>query len=377
MTTLHATPDETAHDKSRESGRRAASRSAWIDAAKGLCIILVVLFHSTLGVEKELGHLTWMHPVIEWARPFRMPDFFLISGLFLGARIAWPWRRYLDAKVIHFVYFYVLWYNIHFVVRLKGMIADVGVNGALLQYLKGYIDPFGSLWFIYLLAVFCIVAKVLREQPAWLITGIGLLAHILVPHTGVFIVDEFVSRFVFFYIGYAYAPLVLAAAGQVSDAPRGLIFASLGLWALANTLGLITGLAAMPVFELVFGAAGIAAVITTCVLLTANKSGPGYSGTRLGSALIYCGKYSIVIYLAFTLFMGPARVILLKFAPMLNGGAVAILCAAAGLTGALVLHALVRNTRLAFLFERPAYFHFGAAEPTAKVSRPDRRPVAA
>lgn len=377
MTTLHATPDETAHDKSRESGRRAASRSAWIDAAKGLCIILVVLFHSTLGVEKELGHLTWMHPVIEWARPFRMPDFFLISGLFLGARIAWPWRRYLDAKVIHFVYFYVLWYNIHFVVRLKGMIADVGVNGALLQYLKGYIDPFGSLWFIYLLAVFCIVAKVLREQPAWLITGIGLLAHILVPHTGVFIVDEFVSRFVFFYIGYAYAPLVLAAAGQVSDAPRGLIFASLGLWALANTLGLITGLAAMPVFELVFGAAGIAAVITTCVLLTANTSGPGYSGTRLGSALIYCGKYSIVIYLAFTLFMGPARVILLKFAPMLNGGAVAILCAAAGLTGALVLHALVRNTRLAFLFERPAYFHFGAAEPTAKVSRPDRRPVAA
>ncbi len=363
-----AQPHETSHS--------VVSRSAWIDAAKGLCIILVVLFHSTLGVEKELGTLTWMHPVIEWARPFRMPDFFLISGLFLGARIAWPWRRYLDAKVIHFAYFYVLWFNIHFVLRLKGVIADVGVNGALLQYLRGYADPFGSLWFIYLLAVFCIVVKLLHGQVAWMITGIGLAAHILVPHTGVFIVDEFVSRFVFFYVGYAYAPVILKAARHTATAPRTLIVTALGLWAVANTLGLLTGLAAMPGFELVFGAAGIAAVITVCVALTSGSfasRSKTIPGTRLGDALVYCGKHSIVIYLAFTLFMGPARALMLKFAPMLNGGVVAILCAAAGLLGALALHWLVRRTSLAFLFERPAFFRLAADAFSSK----DRRPVAA
>ena len=101
-------------------------RTLWVDAAKGLCIILVVLFHSTLGVEKDIGHVTWMHTVIEWAKPFRMPDFFLISGLFLSARIARPWREFLDAKVWHFAYFYILWFHIHFGLRLKGTIAEAG-----------------------------------------------------------------------------------------------------------------------------------------------------------------------------------------------------------------------------------------------------------
>ncbi len=34
--------------------------------------------HATLGVEKATGTGTGLHHFIEWARPFRMPDFFLI-----------------------------------------------------------------------------------------------------------------------------------------------------------------------------------------------------------------------------------------------------------------------------------------------------------
>src|SRR4029078_9771560 len=86
-----------------------ATRVDWVDVAKGICIILVVMMHSTLGVEKAIGAETSLHAFIEWARPFRMPDFFLISGLFLAARIDRPWRAYLDTKVAHFAYFYVLW----------------------------------------------------------------------------------------------------------------------------------------------------------------------------------------------------------------------------------------------------------------------------
>ena len=59
-------------------------RVDWVDYAKGICIILVVMMHSTLGVEKAAGELSWLNGFIEWARPFRMPDFFLISGLFLS-----------------------------------------------------------------------------------------------------------------------------------------------------------------------------------------------------------------------------------------------------------------------------------------------------
>jgi uncharacterized membrane protein YcfT len=341
------------------AGANVAPRNAWIDAAKGLCIILVVLFHSTLGVEKDLGFTTWMNTVIEWAKPFRMPDFFMISGLFLSARIARPWSQYLDAKVWHFAYFYLLWFHIHFALRLKALISDVGVDGAIKQYLEAYIDPFGSLWFIYLLAVFCIVAKLLRHVPKLIVTVLALAAHVLMPHTDVFLVDEFFARFVFFFIGYAYAPLILEYANQLRRLPLQFLVGVLGVWAVFNTLGLVTGLASVPVIELVFAGLGIAAVIMVSVLITR-----GQHGTMLGDALIYCGRNSIVIYLAFTIFMAITRTILVKLNSSLNlgldGGVMALVSAAAGLFGALILHALVRNTPLNFLFVRPAQFRMGS-----------------
>ena len=98
------------------------SRIAWVDYAKGICIILVVMMHSTLGVEKATGTLTWLHPFIEWAKPFRMPDFFMISGLFLASRINRDWRNYLDSKVLHFAYFYILWVTIQTFIKDFGLL---------------------------------------------------------------------------------------------------------------------------------------------------------------------------------------------------------------------------------------------------------------
>ena len=61
------------------------------------------------GVETEAGARGWMHAVVAFAQPFRMPDFFMISGLVLGLVIDRPWLRYADRKIVHFTYFYVLW----------------------------------------------------------------------------------------------------------------------------------------------------------------------------------------------------------------------------------------------------------------------------
>jgi uncharacterized membrane protein YcfT len=53
-------------------------RLEWVDVAKGICIILAVMMHSTPGVEKAIGAQTSLNAFIAWARPFR-----IISGLFL------------------------------------------------------------------------------------------------------------------------------------------------------------------------------------------------------------------------------------------------------------------------------------------------------
>src|SRR5437762_6019748 len=100
----------------RAIGAPSDGRVGWVDYAKGICIVMVVMMHSTLGTEVAVGREGFMHVVVEFARPFRMPDFFLISGLFLGRVVDRDWRTYLDRKVVHFAYFYLLWVTIQFII---------------------------------------------------------------------------------------------------------------------------------------------------------------------------------------------------------------------------------------------------------------------
>jgi uncharacterized membrane protein YcfT len=79
----------------------AAHRVAWVDYAKGICIVMVVMMHSTLGVGAAAGGEGFFHTVVAFAKPFRMPDFFLLSGLFLSRVIDRDWKTYLDRKVVH------------------------------------------------------------------------------------------------------------------------------------------------------------------------------------------------------------------------------------------------------------------------------------
>ena len=148
------------------AGPERSTRIDWVDYAKGICIVMVVMMHSVLGVEKAAGDTGFMHAFVVFAQPFRMPDFFLISGLFLAVVIDRDWRTYLDRKVVHFAYFYVLWMTIQFGFKAPGFAAESGWRHVGLLYLESFIEPFGTLWFIYLLPIFFVVTKLSRGIPA-------------------------------------------------------------------------------------------------------------------------------------------------------------------------------------------------------------------
>ena len=118
------------------NGLAADARVDWVDYAKGFCIVFVVMMHSTLGVGNAVGQEGWLHTVVAFAKPFRMPDFFLISGLFLARVIDRDWRTYLDRKVLHFVYFYLLWTAIQFAVKAPLFVHEHGVLGMAWLYLR-------------------------------------------------------------------------------------------------------------------------------------------------------------------------------------------------------------------------------------------------
>lgn len=355
-------------------------RVDWVDIAKGICIIFVVMMHSVLGVENEAGGQGWMHPVVAFAQPFRMPDFFLISGLFLGMVIDRPWLRYADRKIVHFFYFYVLWLTIQFLLKAPGIIAENGVSGAVSAYLLAFIQPFGTLWFIYLLPIFFVVTRLVKGANAWLIFGLAAILEVLPISTGWLVIDEFCSRYVYFFAGYAFAPMIFRLADWLRGRP--VIAASiLGVWAIVNgwlvfnpavapfaawipqesyTSGGLGGWASVPLISLLAGFAGALAIVSISALLATLP------WSRVVKPLRWLGAHSIVIYLAFFLPMAIARSILLKSGIVTDIGTISLLTVISGVLGPVILYGLIQWSGYGhFLFKRPQWAHIDRA-PTPR-----------
>src|SRR5262245_37668164 len=316
-------------------------RIDWVDYAKGFCIVFVVMMHSTLGVGQAVGQEGWLHSAVAFAKPFRMPDFFLISGLFLAQVIDRDWRTYLDRKVLHFLYFYLLWTAIQFAVKAPVLLNQNEPLGMLWLYAETFIEPFGTLWFIYLLPLFFVLTKLahgLRIPP--LLVWVAAAALEIAPiQTGWTIVDEFANRFVYFYTGYIFAARIFALA-EVAKAEPETALAGLTMWALANALLVFHGLADLAFVSLALGLAGATAVVAVSALMAKSD---------VFSPLRYCGQHSLVIYLAFFLPMAASRMLLVKTGWITDVGTISAIVTLAGVIGALVMYWMARFTVARFL----------------------------
>ena len=352
------------------------SRIDWVDYAKGWCIVLVVMMHSTLGVGDALGGEGFMHSIVAWARPFRMPDFFLISGLFLARTIDLPWRSYVDRKVLHFLYFFVVWTLIQLVVK-KGWLL-FGMQGAFFGELGlAFIEPYGTLWFIYLLPVFFILVKALRFMPGAALLLLAASGEIAVHATGwtsgYVMIDEFLARFVYFCAGYLFARHFFALARLAAHFPRTAI-AALILWAGLNAALVLTPahvlpddwtpayllmpdsdalgtLAMLPGISLLAGLLGCSAIIVFSSLL---------ASARKLQILRYLGEHSIVIYLAFFLPMAATRTVLVEMG-MSSIGLKSLIVTIVAIVVPLLIYRVLRDTPAGSLFWRPYWARLGAA----------------
>src|ERR1700752_1978707 len=319
-------------------GQVGAPRVDWVDYAKGFCIIMVVMMHSTLGVEAAAGQTSWMGHLVAFAKPFRMPDFFLISGLFLARVIDRDWRTYLDRKVVHFAYFYVLWVTIQFAFKAPGFTAEHGALGVAKLYAEAFIEPFGTLWVISLLPIFFVVTKLTRGVPVlviWTVLAALEIAHV---HTGWTVIDEFCARFVYFYTGYILADRIFQIATTVQARPMLAVF-GLALWALFNGFYVAAGLDAKPFVSLTLGLIGAVAVVAVSALIAKRDA---------FAPLRRLGEHTIVVYLAFFLGMAASRSVLLKTGLIPDVGTVAMLVTTSGIAVAVALFLAVRNTPLKF-----------------------------
>jgi uncharacterized membrane protein YcfT len=339
-------------------------RIEWVDVAKGLSIILVVMMHSTLGLGEAVGREGWLHTVVAFAKPFRIPAFFMISGLFMARALQRDWPSYLDKRVVHFAYFYLLWLLIQTVFKFPVLYED-SIPLFIGKVVYSLIEPFGTLWFIYALAIFSVMLKLMMHLPAPALLVSAAAVH-LVPllfslwgwHLKWNLLHEVSANYVYFVVGYLFAQGLFnyahEAARRVSTTLIGLT-----IWAMISGLFAfgLTGnpsfptWASLPFVGLGLGVFGGFALIAVASLLV-----------RFGLArpFQYCGHHSIAIYLAFFIPMVVTRTLFVKLGLVQDVGFASLVITCVAIITPLITERIVRGTRLSFLFERPVAFHMAA-----------------
>jgi uncharacterized membrane protein YcfT len=247
--------------------------------------------------------------------------------------------------------------TIQFGFKAPSFAAESGWAHVGLLYLESFIEPFGTLWFIYLLPVFFVVSKAARKMPPLLIWGFAALLEMAHVATGWTVIDEFCARFVYFYSGYLFAGYVFALSDRARTHPA-LALAALVVWALFNGSLVLSGFSEWLLISLMLGLAGACAIVTLGTLL-ARAHWLGF--------LRFCGEHSIVIYLAFFLPMAATRTLLLRTGFIPDIGTISLIVTVVGVVGALAIWRIALAVGATFLFERPAAFWIAPKKPRARL----------
>jgi uncharacterized membrane protein YcfT len=273
------------------------SRLAWPDAAKAVCILLVVLGHVTyMHLEESRWYAAAGEPPV-WdlvdvvLRPVRMPLFFAVSGFFAARALTRSWRASLRGRVVQNLYLHVLWLLVGFAVGLVSGVATFmaprhasGLPGAALTGSTG-------LWYLYALALYFVLARATRSLPAAVPVGAAAVLAVL-SFAGVFPVSgdthSVVENLVWFVAGARFPDLVR----RVSARPRPVTFV-LVVVALVAVLGAIRVLdlprVVDAVLEVPTRAGAVLAGILLAVLVVERFP-------RAASPLLRLGRRTLPVY---------------------------------------------------------------------------------
>jgi fucose 4-O-acetylase-like acetyltransferase len=184
------------------------SRYAWIDYAKGIAIVLVVYRHIAYGLVAQ--GISLPHSVLatnDMLYSFRMPLFFLLSGVFFSKSVAKRGvKKFTFLKINTLLYPYILWAIIQISLQIifsRFTNAERSAN----DFLNIILQPrtLDQLWYLFALfnvtMLYTIVSQITDNKKIWqLLTGLLLLG--VAPYIQKFsTLYDIALHYIFFAIG--------------------------------------------------------------------------------------------------------------------------------------------------------------------------------
>lgn len=273
------------------------TRLRWVDSVRGVCVVLVVIYHMGLKTYEPFGDSMWDPAAWGWFAfnamldAFRMPLLLAVSGMLVARRIREGWGRPgALVRATSTYYLYLVWLAIHFVILMIVTVSlpQQGTSGGSPSAIELVVPVETTLWYVYALSVYVVVFTTLRRVPGRIVLpvlfliGVALVAY---APNGVPYIKVAVCA-VWFGIGVYGGPWLgrLGDRGRIRD------------MAIAAVLGAgLTGLGKIGLPELVnaflFQASGLAFIVLGCIAVAKLTQWAPFS--RLA---VHVGRRTLQVY---------------------------------------------------------------------------------
>lgn len=218
-------------------------RLHWVDFAKAVAILLVVLYHVSITGVDLIFPGTGSFALKAWEEisrmllPVRMPLFFLTAGMLASSAVLRPWKASWRSRFADILWPYLVW-SLMFA-GIAGFAYQPGNPLGYAQFSLGTIPQGGTAyWFLPVLVVFFVLAKVLRPVAPLAILGALILLSVqsvIGDHLPGFIPSELAANIVrvanfalWYFLGCFAAPSVRRIAAAHSTA---LMLGAVGMYA--------------------------------------------------------------------------------------------------------------------------------------------------
>ncbi|GAA0898151.1 acyltransferase family protein [Pseudonocardia zijingensis] len=275
----------------------AGRRLDWVDAAKGMSILLVVAHHAIWFLQRSGQAPAAIVAANEALASLRMPLFFLASGLFAAGPLAASWRVVLHKRVAFFLYLFAIWTVIRFTffATVVPPVVDPDDSANPVEFALALFLPGPSMWFLYALALFAVLAKLMRPLPVWLQLGASGLLSALVG-AGALELDgsrwTYMARLLFFFLVGLHARTPVERLAGLTSVLR-VALAVAGCVGAAG-VAVVFGLRTVP---------GVALALQCIAVATGVLFAAWIARLRFGRPLVHLGRRTLPIYLIHMLWL--------------------------------------------------------------------------
>lgn len=325
-------------------------RVDWADTGRGIAIVLVTLYHATQW-------LSSLHfPVAVWLETndvlasLRMPLFFTLSGLFARKWLTKSWRELWASKLSLYLWVFIVWEAIASVFFNLGLLTQGNccqVGSAVEGWLTALVLPRFELWFIWVLAIFFVVAKLLRRIDfriqlvlAAVLSAFALTGWETIMNTGWAGAAKF---YLFFLIGLHLRERLLQLG---STGGAGFIVGSIAVWAVASTSFVLLGIETVPGVYLVNCLLGLVGGVALSRVLARL---PWLRRTGARTLPIYVAHTQVILLVVVVLWLPPVHAAVMPVAQLLP-----VVLTVVAVVVANLLYRATQGTVLRYLYEQPA-----------------------